>query len=224
MTCRSVSPLKVKIKICCIRTHQEARLAVAAGADAIGLVSAMPSGPGVIPEKDIVSIVSGLPEEIDTFLLTSQTNSKSIIRQLQFTGASTVQLVDDVQEEVYEAIRLACPTQQIVQVVHVQDQSAIDYALKKAQWVDYLLLDSGQPHLMIKQLGGTGKTHDWTVSREIIRLSPIPVYLAGGLSHANVLEAVRYAGPFGVDVCSGVRTDDVLDPVKLKAFIRAINH
>jgi len=72
-------------------------------------------------------------------------------------------------------------------------------------------------------LGGTGRTHDWNVSREIVKEVTVPVFLAGGLRSDNVADAVRTVGPFGVDVCTGVRTNGELDEVKLRAFFAAVH-
>jgi phosphoribosylanthranilate isomerase len=88
--------------------------------------------------------------------------------------------------------------------------------------VDALLLDSGNQSLPVKELGGTGRTHDWSVSRRIVEAAPVPVYLAGGLTPDNVGEAVRRVRPFGVDVCSGVRSGGRLDEARLAAFAAAV--
>ena len=88
--------------------------------------------------------------------------------------------------------------------------------------VDALLLDSGNPSLAVKELGGTGRTHDWKLSRRIRDSVSIPVFLAGGLTPSNVADAVAAVEPFGLDVCSGVRSDGNLDPVKLRAFVDAV--
>jgi phosphoribosylanthranilate isomerase len=109
-----------------------------------------------------------------------------------------------------------------VQVIHVQNISAIDEAKNVESFVEYILLDSGNPNLDIKELGGTGRTHNWEISREIVKASNKPVFLAGGLSPANVKEAIRFVKPFGVDICSGVRTNGQLDPAKLSAFFDQI--
>jgi phosphoribosylanthranilate isomerase len=109
-----------------------------------------------------------------------------------------------------------------VQVVHVTDSSSVDYAVAAAEHMDALLLDSGNLQLAVKELGGTGRTHDWTLSRRIRDAIHIPLFLAGGLTPANVADAVAAVEPFGLDLCSSVRTDDNLDPVKLHAFFSAI--
>ena len=211
-----------RIKICCIGSVAEASLAVAHGASALGLVSEMPSGPGVIPDELIAAIAATVPKFIGTFLLTSRTEAGPIVEQIRACGTNTVQLVDAVSEAVYQDIRRQLPEIRIVQVVHVTGDGAIEEAKHLASRVDALLLDSGNPTLAVKELGGTGRVHDWERSRRIVESVKCPVFLAGGLNAGNILEAVRKVQPYGVDICSGVRTDDRLDPVKLTDFFAAI--
>ena len=211
-----------RIKICCIGSVAEANLAVAHGASALGLVSEMPSGPGVIPDELIAAIAATVPKFIGTFLLTSRTEAAPIIEQIRACGTNTVQLVDAVPEAVYQNIRCELPEIRIVQVVHVTGDGAIEEAKHLSTRVDALLLDSGNPTLAVKELGGTGRVHDWERSRRIVESVKCPVFLAGGLNAGNILEAVRKVQPYGVDICSSVRTDDRLDPVKLTDFFAAI--
>jgi phosphoribosylanthranilate isomerase len=212
---------RVRIKICCISSVAEARLALDAGADALGFVSAMPSGPGVIAEELIASIVSQLPPQTDSFLLTSATVASQIIAQHGRCGTTTIQLCDSVRPEELSELRAALPRTKLVQVIHVADQNSIDEAEACAGHVDALLLDSGNPLLSIKQLGGTGRLHDWSLSRQIVLRVGVPVYLAGGLNPDNARLAVTSVAPFGLDVCSGVRTECHLDEAKLRAFVSA---
>ncbi len=182
----------------------------------------MPSGPGVISENDIARIADTVPPPIATFLLTSESSPEAIIAQQRRCRTNTLQLCDHLPVSVYQQLRDTLPGISLVQVVHVTDASSVDYAIKAAAHVDALLLDSGNLSLSIKQLGGTGRTHDWTLSRRIRDAIGVPVFLAGGLSPANVAEAIAAVQPFGLDLCSGVRTNDNLDPVKLRAFFAAI--
>ncbi|MEM1325577.1 MAG: phosphoribosylanthranilate isomerase [Bacteroidota bacterium] len=220
------------IKICCISSLQEAQLALslganalganALGANALGLVSAMPSGPGVIEESEIVDIIAALPSETNTLLLTSETAVDKIVEQHKRIPSCTIQLVDALIEGTYADLKKQLPNTRIVQVLHVLDESNIQEALEIAPQVDALLLDSGNPNLKVKELGGTGRTHNWEISAEIVKQVSVPVYLAGGLHAENVQEAIKQVRPFGVDLCSGVRTDGKLDEKKLKAFVTAV--
>jgi phosphoribosylanthranilate isomerase len=198
-------------------------MAVEAGASALGLVGRMPSGPGVIDDDRIHLIARTVPPGVSTFLLTSETSAEEVIAHAGRTHTDTVQIVDQLPPDAYPMIRAACPHVRLVQVIHVREEASIDEAAAIAEWVDAILLDSGNPGLAVKELGGTGRTHDWTISARIVTASPKPVFLAGGLHAGNVREAMEKVGPYGLDLCSGVRTDGTLDPWKLEAFFRAVH-
>lgn len=211
--------MRVRIKICCISSVFEALTAIELGADAIGLVGKMPSGPGPIPDDLIKQIAETVPPPVATFLLTSETSSSEIIKHHQNTNTNTIQIVDILSEGTYSQIRDALPSVKIVQVIHVIDSRSVDHALRISEKVDALLLDSGNTNLKVKELGGTGRIHDWRLSRQIRDKSECPVFLAGGLNPDNVRNAIEEVQPFAVDVCSGVRTNGVLDKTKLRAFV-----
>lgn len=211
-----------RIKICCIGSVQEARLAIRYGADALGLVSTMPSGPGVIPEKLIAEIAGIVPPGVASFLLTSLQETASIIEQHRRCRTNTLQLVDRLEEGNFEELRKALPGISIVQVIHVRGEESVAEAVAVAAHVDALLLDSGNQSLAIKELGGTGRTHNWEISRKICAEAGVPVYLAGGLNPENVKSAIEQVNPFGLDLCSGVRTNGKLDEEKLAAYVENI--
>jgi phosphoribosylanthranilate isomerase len=210
-----------RIKVCCIASVDEAWTAIRAGASALGLVSAMPSGPGVIGDELIAGIAARVPPGIASFLLTSATDAEAIIRQQRTARVNTLQLVDAVPMDVYPILRAELPGIAIVQVIHVRGAESVDEARAVAPHVSALLLDSGNPSAAARELGGTGRVHDWEVSRRIVESVDVPVWLAGGLRPENVAEAVARVGPFGLDVCSGLRTDGRLDAAKLEALIAA---
>ncbi len=210
-----------RIKICCIASEDEARLAIDAGAAALGLVSAMPSGPGVVSEERIAQIAAATPPPIATFLLTSLLDPEAIVAQQRRCGTNTLQLVDALPPGSHARLRAALPGIALVQVIHVLGPESVDEALAAAQGVDALLLDSGNPGAKVKELGGTGRAHDWSVSARIVEQSPVPVFLAGGLNPDNVARAIDAVRPFGLDLCTGVRTDGALDPRKLERFVAA---
>ena len=212
----------VKVKVCCIASLDEARMAIAAGASAIGLVSEMPSGPGVIPEALIAEIAARVPAGIDTFLLTGAQDPHEIAAQQRRTGVATIQICDDLPEGGLPELRAALPGIALVQVVHVDGEEAVERAARVAPLVDAILLDSGNQKLAVKELGGTGRRHDWAISRRIRDAAGVPVYLAGGLRAENVAEAIATVAPFGLDVCSGVRRDGRLDAARLEAFFAAV--
>lgn len=216
-------PVLTRVKVCCIASEEEAALAIRMGASALGLVSRMPSGPGPIPESRIRDIARTVPPGVATFLLTCETTADRIVAQQRYCGTNTLQLVDAVAPGVHGALRDALPGIKIVQVIHVRDEDALAEARQVSPVVDAILLDSGNPSLSIKELGGTGRAHDWAVSRRIRDAVQVPVFLAGGLNPQNVGKAIAQVQPFGVDVCSGLRTEGRLDPTKLEQFMLAVS-
>ena len=215
--------MRTRIKICCISSVNEAKLAIDHGADAIGLVGKMPNGPGPIPDWLIAEIVKTIQPPIASFLLTSEQSSEEIIYHVKRVDTNTVQIVDELTTGTYSDIRTALPHLKIVQVIHVTGEESIDEAVRLSPNVDALLLDSGNPKASLKTLGGTGNVHNWDISREIVKAVNIPVFLAGGLHANNVMQAIETVRPFAVDICSGVRTEGRLDPNKLEAFIKAVH-
>ncbi|HEX8694915.1 MAG TPA: phosphoribosylanthranilate isomerase [Longimicrobium sp.] len=210
-----------RIKVCCISSAEEAWIAIRAGASALGLVSAMPSGPGVIGDELIAEIAARVPPGVATFLLTSSTDPARIVSQQRGAQVNTLQLVDAVEPDALRELRAELPGVALVQVIHVRGPESVDEARRVAPLVHAILLDSGNPAAAVKELGGTGRVHDWELSRRIREAVDVPVYLAGGLRSENVAEAVGRVGPFGLDVCSGVRTDGRLDADKLARFVAA---
>ncbi len=215
--------MKPRIKICCIANEQEAADAISFGASAIGLVGAMPSGPGPITDEEIYRIARTVPPPIATFLLTSEQTPDGIIDHHQRTKTNTIQIVDELTDRAYHKIRTALPNVKLVQVIHVTGEESVDEACELAEFVDAILLDSGNPKLAVKELGGTGRRHDWHLSRRIVETCGKPVFLAGGLNAENVREAIETVSPFGIDLCSGVRTDGKLDSMKLERFFDAVD-
>jgi phosphoribosylanthranilate isomerase len=211
-----------RVKVCCIQSVDEAWMAIDAGASALGFVSAMPSGPGVIPEGLIAEISRQVPPPIGTFLLTSRRDVPGIVAQQRRTRVNTLQLCDRLQHGTHAELRDQLPGVAVIQVVHVTGEEALVQAEAVAGDVDAILLDTGKPTAPLKELGGTGRTHDWAMSRRIRESVPVPVFLAGGLRPNNVAEAVRIVQPFAVDACSGLRSRGALDPDLLRAFFREL--
>jgi phosphoribosylanthranilate isomerase len=211
-----------RIKVCCIQSILEAKTAISFGAAAIGLVAKMPSGPGPIPDQLIKEIAAATPPPVATFLLTGHTSVMDIIRHHGRTNANTIQIVDQLTDGTYGQLREALPSVKIVQVIHVISENSVDEAIRVSQSVDAILLDSGNPNLKVKELGGTGRIHNWKLSRKIRETVACPVFLAGGLRPENVRAAIEAVEPFAVDVCSGVRTNGSLDSAKLDRFVTAV--
>lgn len=215
--------MRTRLKVCCISSTREAQTAIAMGADALGLVARMPSGPGPIADELIAEIAKTVPPPVATFLLTSETSPDAVVDHVRRTGVNTVQLVDDqTGPAVWSALRMGAPGVRIVQVIHVRDGSSVKLALAASPHIDMLLLDSGNPAASVRELGGTGRIHDWSLSRQIVERATVPVFLAGGLNPVNVGEAIRAVRPLGIDLCSGVRTSGSLDHDKLRLLVRAM--
>ena len=214
--------MKIRLKICCISSVSEAFMAIDAGANALGLVGPMPSGPGVIPDEVIQEICKMVPPGVDSFLLTASTDPEEIIDQQRRLRPTCLQLVDAQAPDTYARLRKALPGIRLVQVIHVIDSASIAEAEAVAPQVDALLLDSGNPNLKVKELGGTGRTHNWGLSERICRRVQKPVFLAGGLKLSNVTSAIQHVKPYGVDICSGLRTNGKLDPEKLLPFVNKL--
>lgn len=214
--------MKVKVKICCISSIEEASLAIAHGAAAIGLVGRMPSGPGIITDELIQSIAKTVLPPIDSFLLTSETTAEAIIAHHNKVNTTPIQMVDALTDRQYHKIREAIRHVKLVQVIHVLDEKAVQEAIEISEWVDAILLDSGNPNLSTKVLGGTGKIHNWDLSKKIRENISIPTYLAGGINKDNIRKAIDHVQPYGIDLCSSVRTNGQLDERKLEELFKAL--
>ncbi|MEM7211352.1 MAG: phosphoribosylanthranilate isomerase [Pseudomonadota bacterium] len=200
---------------------EEARICAELGVDLIGLVGPMPSGAGIITPKRCREISAASAAWVTSVLLTSSETANDIHADVEDANVRAVQLVRHVDPGVHRALSVSLPHVRRFQVIHVEDDSALDLIDIYAPLADAFLLDSGRPSS--SELGGTGRVHDWAISAEFVKRSPLPVFLAGGLKPQNVGIAISTVKPFGLDICSGVRTaDDRLDPEKLRAFMDAV--
>ena len=213
---------KTQIKVCCIANAEEAQIALNQGINAVGLVGHMPSGPGVIGSDRAASIIAALPGGVDSFFLTSHELGRDIVEALGVIKASTVQIVRHIDPVEYLPIIENLPNLRRIQVIHVENDSALGLIERYNEVADAFLLDSGKTMGTNPQFGGTGKVHDWVISKQFVQSTDLPVYLAGGLSSENVFRAVTEVRPAGVDVCSGVRSNDTLDLEKVRAFVQEV--
>ena len=212
-----------KVKICCIQSIAEAQMAIDFGAYAIGLVSKMPSGPGVISDEKIREIAKWSKGKIKTVLLIAKQNVNELIEQYRFCETDIIQLVDYQEMETYQILKKEFPLVELMQVIHVIDDNSIMEAIDVSNFVDIILLDSGNPNLQAKELGGTGRTHNWELSKQIVDKVNVQVFLAGGLNPENVSQAVAQVNPYGVDLCSGLRVEGNLIEKELKSFMKNLN-
>lgn len=214
--------MRTRIKVCCIATAEEAEIAIASGADAIGFVGARPPSARTIPDLAIAAIAKTVPAAVSTFLLTTEQTAEAIAAQVELTRANTVQILNHLSAFESERLAAVVPWVHRVQVIHVEGPEALELIPRYSAHVNAFLLDSGKPNAPVAEFGGTGRQHDWDVSAEFVRQSPRKTFLAGGLSASNVVAAIHRVRPFGVDLCSGVRTDGRLDRQKLTDFVKAV--
>ena len=196
-------------------------MAVAAGADALGLVGPMPSGPGTIAVAEAAAIAASIPPPVAAVFLSAATELPVLEAQLARVRPAAVQLVAPCTPSLRAALKRTFPGLRIIQVLHVTGPESLDEAEKACRNSDALLLDSGRPGEDPPRLGGTGEPHDWRIARRIRDRVSLPVFLAGGLRPENVAAAIAAVRPFAVDVCSGVRRDGGLDRHRLCAFLAA---
>jgi len=207
------------LKICGIRTPGEAALALDSGATALGfLVGLTHRAEDGIGAAQAAGIIRSLPTEAETVLVTHLLDPEAIARLAAATETGTIQVHGDLPVEDVRRLRALLPDQRLIKAVHVTGPEAVRHAQAHATAADALLLDSRTAD----RLGGTGQVHDWSVSQAIVQaVSPLPVYLAGGLQPGNVEEAIRTVRPAGVDVNSGVEdASGAKDPLKLREFLR----
>ncbi len=215
--------LQPRVKICCISSKEEAALAIGHGAHILGFVAEQPSGPGIVDDDTIRDIVRDVPSGVSTFLLTSRIAAAEIADHVAYCCTDSVQLVQHIDVAAHEKLdQMLPPNIRRIQVIHVQDETALDLIDLYTPFVDAYLLDSGRPTATIAEFGGTGRTHDWAISAKFVARSTRPVFLAGGLNAGNIANAIRQVRPYGLDLCSGVRTEDRLCEKKLADYFSAV--
>ncbi len=194
------------LKVCCIQNIAEALSCIERQVHMIGFVSAMPTGFRLLTDLQIKDIISQLPpSETLSVLLSSRTSAAGLVDHIRYTGAQALQIVDELSQDVLRQVREQLPELKIIQVIHVTSPKDIEKAQSIESLVDYILLDSGKQQGNPKALGGTGLTHDWSISAELVRSLSKPVMLAGGLKLQNIAEAIDTVGPAGIDICTGLR-------------------
>ncbi len=208
------------VKICGIRRHEDALIAAELGADAIGLlVGQRHNSPDFISAAVARDISRALPPSVEAVLVTHIEEIDELERLLEQSGITTVQLHSEIAPNSVERLRGRLPYVKIFKSVSIISADSVAYPEAFEKLVDGFVLDS--INVATGQLGGTGKTHDWSVSRQIVmRYLEIPIILAGGLNSENVRSAIEYVHPFGVDVNSGTKAPDGFkDARKMEEFI-----
>jgi phosphoribosylanthranilate isomerase len=206
------------IKVCGIQNAEEAAGAIAAGANTLGFLMGLThlAEDKISPEK-ATAIVRELPEHIRSVMVTHLLDENDIGAMAREVGVKAVQIHDDLPVDRVRKLRLILPNVELIKAIHVTGADALVKAHEYAESVDMLLLDSRTK----TRLGGTGQTHDWNISREIVRAVNIPVILAGGLNPQNVAEAIKSVDPAGIDANSGLeKKDGSKDFEKIRVFAK----
>jgi phosphoribosylanthranilate isomerase len=206
------------IKICGIQTYEEAAAALHCGATALGfLVGLTHRAEDGIDAADARSIVQRLPTDTQVVLVTHLLHPVPVADLSLSIGARTVQVHDDMEIADLRRLRALLPGIRLLKAIHVTGTDALGRALDYAAVADALVLDSRTAD----RLGGTGLTHDWSISRQLVAAaSAVPVYLAGGLRPENVEQAIAQVRPAGVDVNSGVEAlGGQKDAARMRAFV-----
>jgi len=209
-----------QVKLCGIKRLEDACLAVEAGADALGfLVGQTHTSADFIAPLTAKAIAATLPSGVTGVLVTHLTDPGDVLDLAALTGLPAVQLHGEIWPEDLARLRRAAPDLTFLKSFHVTDEAGLDYGDAFAGLVDGFVLDTANPRT--GQIGGTGLTHDWRLSRRIVeRYRSVPVILAGGLNPENVAAAIAAVGPFGVDVNSGTKgSDGFKSEAKARAFV-----
>jgi phosphoribosylanthranilate isomerase len=212
-----------RVKICGIKNQAELNTAIRCGADAVGFITEVPvDTPRRISLETAAKLIKQVPPLVESVLVIMPERAEEVYHMANTAKPSMVQLHKDPSYELLEEIQNLRQHIKIIQTVTIPERgvchttSLHEYIKLLSPYVDAVLLDT----LTTKGTGGTGKTHNWQISREIVEQSPLPVILAGGLNPENVEDAIRAVKPFAVDTASGVETQGVKDEHKVKAFIR----
>ena len=210
----------IKVKICANKSIEEAKMSIDAGADIIGILVGQEHTSNDFVDKYTAKEIADFAKgKCDISLVTHLTNAEDIIGLTNFIGNNVIQLHSDIEEIEVEKIKKELQNVKLVRLIHVSVDGEICTNYKKIKYADYYLLDSF--NLKTNQVGGTGLTHDWNKSRELIKILDKPTFLAGGLNPNNVADAIKQANPYGVDVSSGCKNDNgIKDKEKVKLFIK----
>ncbi|MEH1765395.1 MAG: phosphoribosylanthranilate isomerase [Nostoc sp.] len=201
----------MRVKICGITQPQQSIAIASLGATALGFIC-VPTSPRYVTTSQIRTAVAELPANIDTIGVFANASISEIIQIVLDSGLTGVQLHGDESANFCDQVRQALPNVEIIKALRIRSLEHLETATNYTEYVDALLLDAYHP----QQLGGTGKTLDWTMLEQF---SPsCPWFLAGGLTADNIVEALNQVNPSGIDLSSSVERkpgDKDLDKVAL---------
>ena len=206
----------VRVKICGITREEDLAVAVAAGADAVGFLVGVPSSPRNLTIERAERLLRQVPIFVDSVVVTAPQSIDGLAEICETLKPSAIQIHGKksfVASELREQIKDA----RLIKTVYVTKDALNETAIEELKTFDAVLLDS----VAKGQYGGTGRVHDWNMSRQIREaVAPLPLILAGGLKPENVKEAVQTVQPYAVDVASGVESQPaVKDHGKVRAFV-----
>ena len=209
----------MRVKICGTKNLNEARMAVSLGADAVGFLLGLNDfSEDEVDGATARHIIARLPPFVSSVLVTHKTDSEWIVEACKQIGCTVIQLHGDFAIDEIPALKEKVPHMRVIKTIHVENAGAVASALAASRWADAILLDT----MTGTRIGGTGVTHDWSISGRIVKMIDKPVVLAGGLNPQNVRRAIALVSPFAVDVNSGVENPDGSKSAeKVESFIRA---
>ncbi|MBE6506754.1 MAG: phosphoribosylanthranilate isomerase [Methanocorpusculum parvum] len=207
----------MKCKICGTGTRDDLEIAVTAGADAVGfIVGTTHTSEDSLSPAEARAMIRSLPPFVSGVVVTHLTDADDLVRIVEETGCSVLQIQDSVPVETLVLLREQFSYLFLIKAVHVLDESAVDTAKSFEPYADAVLLDSRTAD----RIGGTGITHDWSISAKVVEAVSKPVILAGGLRPENLAAAMSVVKPYAVDVHSGVKRDGVRDFDRTRDFVR----
>ena len=206
-----------KVKICGITNEEDAVKAALFGADYVGFLVEIDFAEDKITREEAKELIKKLPLEVTPVFVTWLQKAKPIIEIVKEINPAIIQLHNDITLEEIGKIRRELPKIQITKTISVVNEDSIKEAKKYEKYVDYLLLDTK----LKGRKGGTGKVHDWRISRKIVKSVKCKVFLAGGLNPDNVKEAIGKVKPYAIDTNNGVKLKPrKKDHKKLELFIK----
>jgi phosphoribosylanthranilate isomerase len=213
--------MPVRAKICGIRSQLDLHIAVEAGADAVGFICGVThESEDALDEDAARALVRQVPPYVSTVLVTHLTEADEVLRLAGFLDVDTIQLHGVAEHEAVARVFAAAGRRRVTKAIHIESPEAVAVAETFLDVCDALHLDSRTAG----RLGGTGKVHDWSISRRVVELAweraRRPTILAGGLRPENLVSAIQTVGPFAVDVNSGVDDEHGdKDPARVAAFV-----
>jgi phosphoribosylanthranilate isomerase len=214
------------IQLYSIRTVEEARLCLEAGVDHLGIVvgeqGRTPDETGFEQAKAVFAV---LPGGVPRLALTVETDLDAIAAMVMAVAPDILHLSGDIAGLPLAGIhtlRRQFPGLRIMQAIPVTGPEALDMVRAYEETVDYFLLDTRDA--ATGWTGATGATHDWSISRQIVHSTRVPVILAGGLSADNVGAAIRAVQPWGVDSNSHTNIPGTWnkDAERVRRFVSAV--